>query len=101
MEILGHALGKPRYSMPQVCQHRSLATTDHTITDAWRGTDVLEVLSILTGADADLLRSLQASLAKGGEAGEDVRRLADRVQGLLDTDRTSAMLVTRNTVGDA
>lgn len=69
------------------------------IARVWRSAETLDVLRTLTGVETELLRSLQEALTAGSECGEDVRKLADRVQSLLDTDRSSAMLITRNTVG--
>lgn len=72
---------------------------DPIIRRVWESVEVLDVLRILTGAEVDLLRLLQMSLIEASDLGEGFRKIANRVQALLDTDRISAMLVARNTVG--
>lgn len=72
---------------------------DPIIKAVWESSGVIDVLGFLTGADASILQALQATLVEGGQCGEDVRKLASRVQIVIDMDRTSAMLITRSAVG--
>ena len=66
---------------------------------AWGSPCVLDALDYLTGANVDILQNLQISLAQGSQGGENIRKLGTRVQTILDTDRLSAMVITRNIVG--
>lgn len=60
--------------------------------------DALRVSTLIDNYTRQLLRD---RLAEGVAAGEDVRKLADRVQAVMGNRRAAAMSVARNSVGQA
>ena len=58
-----------------------------------------EAVRLSTLIDNASRRILRRSLTSGLTAGEDIRRLADRVQSVMGNRRAAAMTVARNTVG--
>lgn len=60
--------------------------------------DALRVSTLVDNYTRQLLRD---HLAQGVAAGEDVRKLADRVQAVMGNRRAAAMSVARNSVGQA
>ena len=58
-----------------------------------------ETVRISTLIDSRTRNILRANLREGLEAGEDARKLADRVQGVMGNRRGEAMGIARNAVG--